>query len=285
MSPSGCEPQMSVSAVPRVGSDDLNSDASSGSLCSVAQVLCRETCAEEHVYTDPAVGRSRSVAQQSSRTQSRSGNVKSVKIDDSHASVSPPAPRTSRRSPLGFKSPCGSFCDVLLRMRRALGRSPLGSFMHVYLGGTTAASTSRSYPAADASLYPMPVPFPEFAEPPVKRGTTPSKFRRGLAMHAANLLCGHFSFLELGCPRVCPSFAGESPSFVQMVAADNLASDVLSFLRSDRGFASSTFAGGRACLAQQLLEAGAHRGSARTGFRTYCFDGRPSGGAGEGGPA
>ena len=72
-------------------------------------------------------------------------------------------------------------------------------------------------------------------------------------MHAANLLCGHFSFLELGCPRVCPSFAGESPSFVQMVAADNLASDVLSFLRSDRGFASSTCAGGRARLAQQLL--------------------------------
>lgn len=52
---------------------------------------------------------------------------------------------------------------------------------------------------------------------------------------------------------MCPSFSGAS-SEVQLVAAHNLADDVLGFIRSDRGFASATLAGGRARLADQLLE-------------------------------
>ncbi len=55
-------------------------------------------------------------------------------------------------------------------------------------------------------------------------------------------------------PAAAARSRASSPNTVQMIAAENLASDVLSFLRLDRAFASSTFAGGRARLAQQLLE-------------------------------
>ncbi len=98
----------------------------------------------------------------------------------------------------------------------------------------------------------MALPFPEFASPPAARGMTRSRFRFAVACHGANILCGHFSYLEVGCPRQAPVFDG-ALSEAQLTAAGNIRDDLLSYLRSDRGLASPTFVGGRARLAQQLL--------------------------------
>ena len=109
-------------------------------------------------------------------------------------------------------------------------------------------------PPADAtSLYPMPIPFPEFTEAPGRRGLSLARFRQATCRHGVNILVGYFNFLELGCPRKYSPLSCHLLSEAQRVAADNLLEDLLSFVRSDCGSAAATCVGGRARLAQQLL--------------------------------
>jgi len=50
------------------------------------------------------------------------------------------------RHPLGFKSSCRSFLDVLCRLKRALGRSPLGCYVHSYFSTQSSATIRGGVP-------------------------------------------------------------------------------------------------------------------------------------------
>ncbi len=50
------------------------------------------------------------------------------------------------RHPLGFKSSCHSFLDVLCRLKRALGRSPLGCYVHSFFSIQPNATTRGGVP-------------------------------------------------------------------------------------------------------------------------------------------
>ena len=164
----------------------------------------------------------------------------------------PPSPLPKRsRPPLGFKTPCKSFVDVLGRFARSLGRSPLGVVMQAYLGSQSAACGLQIRCCTPCRCLFRSSLWHALLEVWPRRDTF-------VACHAAKILFGHFGFLQLGCPRQPPVFEPLQPNAVQTIAAENLAGDVLSFLRLDRGFASFTLAGGRARLAQQLLELTEH---------------------------
>ncbi len=139
-------------------------------------------------------------------------------------------------------------------MRRSLGRSPLGCYVHSYFGMQSSASMSGGISAADStSLYPMPVPFPEFVDPPGRRGFSLAKFRQAACRHGVDIPVGCFNFLELGCPRKAPPLSSRTLTAAQRIASENVLEDMLGFVRSGRGSASATRAGGRARLARQLL--------------------------------
>ena len=139
-------------------------------------------------------------------------------------------------------------------MRRSLGRSPLGCYVHSFVGIQSSASMSGGLSATEStSLYPMPVPYPDFVEPPSRRGLSLARFRQAACRHGVNILVGYFNFLELGCPRKAPPLSSRTLTAAQRIASENLLEDMLGFVRSDCGSASATCAGGRARLAQQLL--------------------------------
>ena len=154
---------------------------------------------------------------------------------------------------LGFSRPSSSFADVITRMRRSLGNSPLGVFLHGYLDLKSTAPTSElELTTGHASPFPMPVPFRDDCEAPHPRGLRRGLYQRRLARHCANVLIGYFSYIELGCPRGCPFNASGPLSEVQRIAAENLEGEIVRFLRHDRGLSPSTFAGGRARLVGHL---------------------------------
>ena len=154
---------------------------------------------------------------------------------------------------LGFSRPSSSFADVITRMRRSLGNSPLGVFLHGYLDLKSTAPTSElELTTGHASPFPMPVPFRDDCEAPHPRGLRRGLYQRRLARHCVNVLIGYFSYVELGCPRGCPFNASGPLSEVQRIAAENLEGEIVRFLRHDRGLSPSTFAGGRARLVGHL---------------------------------
>ena len=141
-----------------------------------------------------------------------------------------PAAKTARV--LGFSQPSSSFADVITRMRRSLGNSPLGVFLHGYLDLKSTASTSEpELTTGHASPFLMPDSFRDDCEAPHPRGLRRGLYRRRLARHCVNVLIGYFSYIELGCPRGCPFRASGPLSEVQRIAAENLEGEIVSFLR------------------------------------------------------
>ncbi len=163
--------------------------------------------------------------------------------------VRPSAPASRPREM--FERSTTDYCELICRFRQCAGLSPLGVFLHGYLRHPPVnASTSGRLPASEsAALFPSPVPYPEVRSAPPRRGHSKAQFRRLCAQHAVNILFGHFSFIELGCPRKAPEPEPRDLSPLQDVAARDFEEELLSFIRSDRGMAASILGGGRARLA------------------------------------
>ena len=73
-----------------------------------------------------------------------------------------------------------------------------------------------------------------------------------LSRYGTNVLFGYWSYLELGCPKGSRGVPRGELSTLQSVAADNVASELLEFIRPVRNVAVPALGGGRKRLAHAL---------------------------------
>ena len=69
------------------------------------------------------------------------------------------------------------------------------------------------------------------------------KYKFAVSRYGTNVLFGFWSFVELGCPKGARSVAYGELSALQRVASENVAGELLEFVRPDRSVATSALAG------------------------------------------
>ncbi len=138
-----CSSKLRVSTGPNVGSAAQDT---SGEMCLSHLNVASAECTQSKLRSDGVGGggggrrggRRGGVSQQKKQQQSAEALVPPTNLVTSLGRRS--------RYPLGFKSSCHSFLDVLCRLKRALGRSPLGCYVHSYFSTQSSATMRGGVP-------------------------------------------------------------------------------------------------------------------------------------------